>query len=185
MILYKRNSKGEPQYWSIQEGFKGNILLDYGIVGCNGHQETIPKRLVKANEVESRVKAKRKEGYKQLCELKDSGPNEILDTIGLINYLNTYLPKNNTTSDGFILPMLAKVLKDDKPFLKTPFLGQYKINGVRCIISAEKTNDMFRPIRLIYHSREGTLWNQLSWMDDIILPNLYDDLIETMIDEGA
>ena len=51
MILYKRNSKGEPQYWSIQEGFKGNILLDYGIVGCSGHQESIPKRLVKANEV--------------------------------------------------------------------------------------------------------------------------------------
>lgn len=138
MILYKRNAKGEPQYWSIQEGFKGNILLDYGIVGCNGHQESIPKKLVKANEVESRVKAKRKEGYKQLCELKDSGPDKILDTIGLINYLNTYLPKNNTTSDGFILPMLAKVLKDNKPFLKTPFLGQYKINGVRCIISAQK-----------------------------------------------
>ena len=56
MILYKRNAKGEPQYWSIQEGFKGNILLDYGIVGCNGHQESIPKKLVKANEVESRVK---------------------------------------------------------------------------------------------------------------------------------
>ena len=185
MILYKRNAKGEPQYWSIQEGFKGNILLDYGIVGCNGHQESIPKKLVKANEVESRIKAKRKEGYKQLCELKDSGPDKILDTIGLINYLNTYLPKNNTTSDGFILPMLAKVLKDNKPFLKTPFLGQYKINGVRCIISAQKTNDMFKPIKLVYHSREGTLWNQLSWMDDIILPNLHDELIDAMLDEGA
>lgn len=185
MILYKRNAKGEPQYWSIQEGFKGNILLDYGIVGCNGHQESIPKKLVKANEVESRIKAKRKEGYKQLCELKDSGPDKILNTISLINYLNTYLPKNNTTSDGFILPMLAKVLKDNKPFLKTPFLGQYKINGVRCIISAQKTNDMFKPIKLVYHSREGTLWNQLSWMDDIILPNLHDELIDAMLDEGA
>ena len=91
----------------------------------------------------------------------------------------------NTTSDGFILPMLAKVLKDNKPFLKTPFLGQYKINGVRCIISAQRTNDMFKPIKLVYHSREGTLWNQLSWMDDIILPNLYDELIDAMLDEGA
>lgn len=44
---------------------------------------------------------------------------------------------------------------------------------------------MFKPIKLVYHSREGTLWNQLSWMDDIILPNLHDELIDAMLDEGA
>ena len=81
--------------------------------------------------------------------------------------------------------MLAKVLKDNKPFTKGSFLGQYKINGVRCIIGAEKTTDMFKPIKLKYWSREGTEWNQLSWMDELILPNLNDDLIDAMLDENA
>ena len=185
MILYKRNAKGDPIVWQIEKANDG-YKVSYGAVCGHIHEEIISGKLVKANEIESRIKAKRKEGYKELSELKDSGPVEIKDNIALINYLNTYLPKNNTTDEGFVLPMLAKVLKDNKPFDKRSYLGQYKINGVRCIVGAEQTNDMFNPIRLTYRSREGTDWTpKLTWMDEVILPAIKDDLLDAMIEEGA
>lgn len=185
MILYKRNAKGDPILWQIEKANDG-YKVSYGAVCGHIHEEFINGKLVKANEIESRIKAKRKEGYKELSELKDSGPVEIKDDIALINYLYTYLPKNNTTDDGFTLPMLAKVLKDNKPFDKRRYLGQYKINGVRCIIGAVKTNDLFNPIRLTYHSREGTDWTpKLTWMDEIIKPEIKDDLLDAMLEEGA
>lgn len=185
MILYKRNAKGDPILWQIEKANDG-YKVSYGAVCGHIHEEFINGKLVKANEIESRIKAKRKEGYKELSELKDSGPVEIKDDIALINYLYTYLPKNNTTDDGFTLPMLAKVLKDNKPFDKRRYLGQYKINGVRCIIGAIKTNDLFNPIRLTYHSREGTDWTpKLTWMDEVIKPEIKDDLLDAMLEEGA
>lgn len=185
MILYKRNAKGDPILWQIEtvnDGYK----VSYGAVCGHIHEEVINGKLVKANEIESRIKAKRKEGYKELSELKDSGPVEIKDDIALLNYLYTYLPKNNTTDDGFTLPMLAKVLKDNKPFDKRRYLGQYKINGVRCIIGAVKVDDLFDPIRLTYRSREGTDWTpKLTWMDEVIKPEIKDDLLDAMLEEGA
>ena len=185
MILYKRNAKGDPILWQIEKA-NDEYKVSYGAVCGHIHEEFINGKLVKVNEIESRIKAKRKEGYKELSELKDSGPVEIKDDIALINYLYTYLPKNNTTDDGFTLPMLAKVLKDNKPFDKRRYLGQYKINGVRCIIGAVKTNDLFNPIRLTYRSREGTDWTpKLSWMDEVIKPELEDDLLDAMLEEGA
>lgn len=185
MILYKRNAKGDPIIWQIEKANDG-YKVSYGAVCGHIHEEIISGKLVKANEIESRIKAKRKEGYKELSELKDSGPVEIKDNIALVNYLNTYLPKNNTTDEGFVLPMLAKVLKDNKPFDKRSYLGQYKINGVRCIVGAEETNDLFNPVRLTYRSREGTDWTpKLAWMDEVILPAIKDDLLDAMIEEGA
>lgn len=185
MILYKRNAKGDPILWQIEK-VNDEYKVSYGAVCGHIHEEIINGKLVKANEIESRIKAKRKEGYKELSELKDSGPVEIKDNIALINYLYTYLPKNNTTDDGFTLPMLAKVLKDNKPFDKRRYLGQYKINGVRCIIGAIKTNDLFNPIRLTYRSREGTDWTpKLTWMDEVIKPEIKDDLLDAMLEEGA
>lgn len=185
MILYKRNAKGDPILWQIEKA-NDEYKVSYGAVCGHIHEEFINGKLVKANEIESRIKAKRKEGYKELSELKDSGPVEIKDDIALLNYLYTYLPKNNTTDDGFTLPMLAKVLKDNKPFDKRKYLGQYKINGVRCIIGAIKTNDLFNPIRLTYRSREGTDWTpKLTWMDEVIKPEIKDDLLDAMLEEGA
>ena len=185
MILYKRNAKGDPIVWQIEKA-DDCYKVSYGAVCGHIHEEIINGKLVKANEIESRIKAKRKEGYKELSELKDSGPIEIKDDIALINYLYTYLPKNNTTDDGFTLPMLAKVLKDNKPFDKRKYLGQYKINGVRCIIGAVKVDDLFNPIRLTYRSREGTDWTaKLTWMDEVIKPEIKDDLLDAMLEEGA
>ena len=154
MILFKRNAKGDPISWSIHEwGQDNEYIVHYGVVGGHKHSEIIKSKLSRGNEIESRIKAKRKEGYKEASELKDNAPLNIEGDVNLLNFLNTYLPKNNTTDEGFVLPMLAKVLKDNKPFDKRSYLGQYKINGVRCIVGAEQTNDMFNPVRLTYRSR--------------------------------
>lgn len=187
MILFKRNAKGDPISWSIHEwGQDNEYIVHYGVVGGYKHSEIIKAKLSRGNEIESRIKAKRKEGYKEASELKDNAPLNIEGDVNLLNFLNTYLPKNNTTDEGFVLPMLAKVLKDNKPFDKRSYLGQYKINGVRCIVGAEQTNDLFNPVRLTYRSREGTDWtSKLTWMDEIILPAIKDDLLDAMIEEGA
>lgn len=187
MILFKRNAKGDPISWGIHEyGQNNKYIVHYGAVGGHKHSEIIKAKLSRGNEIESRIKAKRKEGYKEASELKDNAPLKIEGDVNLLNFLNTYLPKNNTTDEGFVLPMLAKVLKDNKPFDKRSYLGQYKINGVRCIVGAEQTNDMFNPVRLTYRSREGTDWtSKLTWMDEVILPAIKDDLLDAMIEEGA
>ena len=183
MKLYKRNAQGKILEWEIYKE-DGKIVCNYGLFGKVPHTEILNPKRVKANEIESRIKAKRKEGYKEAIELKDNAPMEIAKS-SLASFLDMYLPKNNTTQDGFVLPMLAKVLKDNKPFTKSDYIGQYKINGLRCIIGAIKTNDMFKPVRLTYHSREGVEWKQLSWMDDVILPYIGTQLLNMMIEEGA
>lgn len=187
ITLYKRNAQGKPLSWSASE-LDGVITVAYGLVGGNKHTETITVTSKKANELQSRINAKRKEGYKELSELKDNNGSNLLNPLtDLYNYLNTYLPKYSTTSEGFILPMLAKVLEDNKPFDKYgTFLGQYKINGLRCIIGAKSSMDMFNNITLTYHSRTGEDWtNKMSWMDDIIIQRLDKQLIDAMIEEGV
>lgn len=191
MKLYKRNAQGRPIVWEIEDS-PTHLYINHGIVGKTLHSEAISKTMVKANEYDSRIKTKRKEGYKEIFEIKDnissidsSGFGSDFDT-DLIKFLDTYLPKYNTTSDGFILPMLAKTLEDNKPFEKNGhMLGQWKINGLRCIIGAERNEgDMFKPVKFTYTSREGTKWN-LSWYDDILERYLHKDLIDAMIEEGV
>ena len=196
--LYKRNAQGKPLVWSIQEskshvdeGLK-ELHINYGLVGGTLHEERIKITLKNANELKSRVNAKRKEGYKEINELKDSGiSQEVFDSSNIhakLQYLDSYLPKYSTTSEGFILPMLAKVLEDNKPFEKFgTMLGQWKIDGLRCIIGAEKNNmDLFNPIILTYHSRTGEDWTpKMKWMDEILLPKINKELLDMMIEEGA
>ena len=186
--LYKRSSNGKPLFWSASE-FAGVITITHGLVGGTQHRETIEVTSKKVNELNSRINAKRKEGYKELSELKDNSSYELINpATDLYKYLDTYLPKYSTTSEGFILPMLAKVLDDNKPFEKYGiFMGQYKINGLRCIIGAKSNPmDMFNNISLTYHSRTGEDWTaKMSWMDDIIIQSLDKELIYAMIEEGV
>ena len=197
MKLYKRNAQGKPLVW---EGIKSTvnpneIIVNYGLVGGTLHTEYIHLTSKKVDELQSRINTKRKEGYKELHELKDSnidfskfGSDFDVDKDNFIKFLNTYLPKYSTTSEGFVLPMLAKVLDSDKPFDKFgAMLGQWKIDGLRCIIGAEEDlQDMFNPIRLTYHSRTGEDWtSKMYWMDEIILPYLSAELVDMMVNEGA
>ena len=202
VTLYKRNAAGKPLVWSAKEvisqdspdGTIKYIDIQYGLVGGNLHKETISITKKNVNELQSRVNAKRKEGYKELSELKDSNTNLVFsgvnkdDNVDLYTYLNTYLPKYSTTSEGFVLPMLAKVLEDNKPFEKYgTMLGQWKIDGLRCIIGAtDKSGDIFNPITLTYHSRTGEDWTtKMCWMDEILLPKISKELLDMMIEEGA
>ena len=196
--LYKRDARGNIVSWSITKLDYGEIKIEHGILGKKLHSEIIKPTMVKANEVNSRINAKRKEGYKAIEDLYDNSPSKVtsqsnprrgdesIDAKYLESYLNTYLPKYNTTSDGFVLPMLARTLEDNKPFEKFgTMLGQWKINGLRCIIGAEAiSNDLFRKFRFTYTSREGTRWD-LSWMDDIIFDNISSTLVDMMIEEGV
>lgn len=200
VTLYKRSSNGKPLIWSGEES-NGKLKISYGLVGGTLHTEEITITKKNVNELQSRIKAKRKEGYKELSELKDGVNPEVLRGIeisslaycqtpatnNLIAFLNTYLPKYSTTSEGFVLPMLAKVLEDNKPFEKFgTMLGQWKIDGLRCIIGAKECDDLFHDINLTYHSRTGEDWTpKMTWMDDIILPKLSKELLDMMIEEGA
>ena len=196
--LYKRNAAGKPLVWSGEEK-DGRLEIRYGLVGGTMHVENIVVTKKNVNELQSRVNTKRKEGYKELSELKDSLSDDAIkiaenaytqlnDAKPLIYVLNTYLPKYSTTSEGFVLPMLAKVLEDNKPFEKYgTMLGQWKIDGLRCIIGAtDKSDDLFNPITLTYHSRTGEDWtNKMCWMDEILLPKISKELLDMMVEEGA
>ena len=205
ITLYKRNAAGKPLVWIAKEVLgepnthTDYIEIQYGLVGGTLHRESIPVTMKNVNELQSRVNAKRKEGYKELSELKDGisedklFPNKVLENniakgTDLISFLNTYLPKYSTTSEGFVLPMLAKVLEDNKPFERYgTMLGQWKIDGLRCIIGAtDKSEDLFNPVTLTYHSRTGEDWTpKMSWMDEILLPKISKSLLDMMIEEGA
>ena len=198
ITLYKRNAQNKPLVWSGKEK-DGRLEIRYGLVGGTMHVENIVITKKNVNELQSRVNAKRKEGYKELSELKDSLSDDAIkiaenaytqlnDAKPLIYVLNTYLPKYSTTSEGFVLPMLAKVLEDNKPFEKYgTMLGQWKIDGLRCVIGAtDKSDDLFNPITLTYHSRTGEDWTKkMCWMDEILLPKISKELLDMMVEEGA
>lgn len=182
MILYKRNQKGIPIFWQID--IKVNsIVVTYGIVGKTAHSEKINTYRNLNKEVESLIKEKRKQGYKELKDLYDNAPNN-LSSNDLIQYLNTYLPKFNTHDDGKFIPMLCKTLEDNKPFEKGLYIGQWKINGERCIITASKSNDLFGDVKLHYRSREGIDWtDKLSYLDKHIIPVIKGVILDMMVEE--
>lgn len=188
--LYRRNNLGRPCFWEaiISSSPTQNIIIvSHGIVGKAIQVEEIHVARNPKDEVESRYKQKRKQGYKFLDEIKDDNWSTPVKEDALLTYLETYLPYDRTTADGTLLPMLAKTFDNtnNKIFNKTPIrIGQYKINGLRCIISAKRNNtDMFKPISLRFQSREGTYWNSLSNLEDYLLTVIPNEFLNKMIDE--
>ena len=186
MKLYKRNAQGKPIVWEGVKIDDKTYQLTYGLVGGNLHTETVGSTYTsKVDELESLIKAKRKAGYKSLEDLYDNSPSNIRANDNLLLYLNTYLPKYNNSNGEAILPMLAKTLETNKPFEKGNYAGQWKINGLRCIIGAVKANELFSKFHLTFHSREGTEWH-LNWLEDLLAPKLEGtELLELMLDEAA
>lgn len=190
ITLYKRNAQGKPLFWSITHNVnafhKEPIIVKYGIVGKEGRTEYVSTHRDPNAEIDSLVKAKRKEGYKSLTDLYDNAPKFISQQSELFNYLNTYLPKFNTHANGAFIPMLCKTLEDNKPFEKGSYFGQWKINGERCIITATLEQGLFETVKLHYRSREGVDWtNKLSYLDDILIPAIPSTLINLMLEEGV
>lgn len=188
VTLYKRNAQGKPLFWSIWPHgiIANNIFIKYGLVDKPGRTEVISTHRNVQDEINSLIKAKRKEGYKELQDLYDNAP--VLDTFkgNLYDYLNNYLPKFNTHNDGAFIPMLCKTLEDNKPFEKGTYFGQWKINGERCIITATVERDLFELVKLHYRSREGVDWtSKLSYLDDILLPCIPQEILDMMIEEDV
>ena len=184
ITLYKRNAQGRPLFWTIDTRL-ADIKVQYGIVGKEGRVEYITTHRNLKDEVSSLIKSKRKEGYKELQDLYDNAP-KLINTDNLYDYLNTYLPKFNTHADGSFIPMLCKTLKDNKPFEKGTYFGQWKINGERCIITASVEKGLFELVKLRYRSREGVDWtDKLSYLDDYLLSYIPDEIINMMTEEGV
>lgn len=184
MKFYKRNAQGKPIFWEISDS-TNKIVVTYGLVGKLGHTTEIRTNRQLNEEIKSQIISKQKEGYKALSDLYDNAPDYFKNDKDLINYLNTYLPKDNTHADGTFIPMLCKTLEDNKPFTKSEYFGEYKIDGERCLITAYKDNGLFDNIYLKYHSRHGIDWtDKLSYLDEFLIPIIPNYFLNMMIEEG-
>lgn len=186
--LYRRNNNGMPTVWWAEFNSDTNsIAVFYGLIRGNIRKEVYAVTQKDGNkELESRYNEKIKQGYQylnEICDMHDRLPVEDENSLDLFNFLNTYLPKDLTNGNSnLLLPMLAKTYSGNI-WKKVNYLyGQYKINGLRCIITAYTQNDMFKPVRLRFQSREGIIWNSLENLSDYLLSVIPTSVIQDMID---
>lgn len=186
--LYRRNNNGMPTvWWASFNSDTNSIAVFYGLVRGNIRKEVYTVTQKDGNkELESRYNEKIKQGYQylnEICDMQDRPPVEDENSLELFNFLNTYLPKDlSNGNSNLLLPMLAKTYNGNVWKKVSCMYGQYKINGLRCIITAYTQNDMFKPIRLRFQSREGIIWNTLGNLSDYLLSIIPANIIRDMID---
>lgn len=186
--LYRRNNNGMPTvWWASFNSDTNSIAVFYGLVRGNIRKEVYTVTQKDGNkELESRYNEKIKQGYQylnEICDMHDRPPVEDENSLELFNFLNTYLPKDlSNGNSNLLLPMLAKTYNGNVWKKVSCMYGQYKINGLRCIITAYTQNDMFKPIRLRFQSREGIIWNTLENLSDYLLSIISANIIRDMID---
>lgn len=186
--LYRRNNNGMPTvWWASFNSDTNSIVVFYGLVRGNIRKEVYTVTQKDGNkELESRYNEKIKQGYQylnEICDMHDRPPVEDENSLELFNFLNTYLPKDlSNGNSNLLLPMLAKTYNGNVWKKVSCMYGQYKINGLRCIITAYTQNDMFKPIRLRFQSREGIIWNTLENLSDYLLSIIPANIIRDMID---
>ena len=174
--LYRRNNNGAPTvWWAELDSGTNSITVFYGLVRGNICKEVYAVTQKDGKkELESRYNDKIKQGYtylNELCDMQGLPPVEDGDNDTLFNFLNTYLPKDlSNGNSNLLLPMLAKT---------------YKINGIRCIVTAYTQNDMFKPVRLRFQSREGLTWHTLGYLEDYLLSTINTNIIDDMINGFA
>lgn len=186
--LYRRNNNDMPTvWWASFNSDTNSIAVFYGLVRGNIRKEIYTVTQKDGNkELESRYNEKIKQGYQylnEICDMHDRPPVEDENSLELFNFLNTYLPKDlSNGNSNLLLPMLAKTYSGNVWKKVSCMYGQYKINGLRCIITAYTQNDMFKPIRLRFQSREGIIWNTLENLSDYLLSIIPANIIRDMID---
>ena len=185
--LYRKDNNGNITVWACKcdELNPTAVHVYHGRLDGNIIHEWFNTDRINSEERESRYNAKRKTGYKYLNEIKDDTTLPAEDE--LLGFLKTYLPSIRTTADGSTLAMLAKVFDNtnNKLFKKvSDYIGQWKINGLRCFIRAEETVDIFHKYHLLFQSREGTYWNSLSKLEEILLNLIPEECLELMAHEG-
>ena len=186
--LYRRNNNGVPTVWwaELDSGIN-SITVFYGLVRGNIRKEVYAVTQKDGQkELESRYNDKIKQGYQylnEICDMQDRPPVEDENSLELFNFLNTYLPKDlSNGNSNLLLPMLAKTYNGNVWKKVSCMYGQYKINGLRCIITAYTQNDMFKPVKLRFQSREGIIWNNLENLSDYLLSVIPTSVIKDMID---
>lgn len=186
--LYRRNNNGAPTvWWAELDSGTNSITVFYGLVRGNIRKEVYAVTQKDGQkELESRYNDKIKQGYtylNELCDMQGLPPVEDGDNDILFNFLNTYLPKDlSNGNSNLLLPMLAKTYNGNVWKKVSCMYGQYKINGLRCIVTAYTQNDMFKPVRLRFQSREGIIWNTLENLSDYLLSIIPANIIRDMID---
>lgn len=179
LALYRRNSSGEPYVWYCSKFDHETVQVQHGTVGGKIVKEFYKTHRDVDKEVKSRINAKLKVGYKPMQEIRDSSTLPVEgDVVSIRAWLDAYLPVNRTTSEGIILPMLAKAY-DDKVFNRcSSYIGQWKINGLRCLVKVIKNiEDLFKPFSLQFQSREGEIWNSLPTLEDYLLHVIPQDVL--------
>lgn len=186
--LYRKNNVEQPYRWSAElSPYKTCIVVQYGIVGKAIHTDTYEVTQKDANkELLSRYNEKRKQGYVSIDDIKDNAQlPPVEDEQALYAYLVAYLPSyRNNQNNGNILPMLAKTYTGNIWKKTSCMLGQWKINGLRCFITAYKEDTIFNPVRLKFQSREGIVWNTLTTLEDYLFDSLPANIIQAMLDYG-
>lgn len=185
--LYRKDNNGNITVWACKcnELIPTGVHVYHGRLDGNIVHEYFNTKRNNFEERRSRYNAKRKTGYKYLYEVKDNITLPTEDE--LLGFLKTYLPSIRTTADGSTLAMLAKVFDNtnNKLFKKvSDYIGQWKINGLRCFIRAEETVDIFHKYHLLFQSREGTYWNSLGKLEEILLQLIPEEFLELMANES-
>lgn len=186
--LYRKNNAEQPYRWSAElNADKTYITVQYGIVGKATYTDSYKVTQKDADkELLSRYNEKRKQGYIAIEDVKDNSylpPVE--DDASFVAYLAAYLPSyRNNENNGNILPMLAKTYTGNIWKKTSCMLGQWKINGLRCFITAYKGDTIFNPVRLKFQSREGIVWNTLTTLEDYLFDSLPANIIQSMLDYG-
>ena len=186
--LYRKNNAEQPYRWTAElNANKTYITVHYGIVGKATYTDSYRVTQKDADkELLSRYNEKRKQGYIAIEDVKDNSylpPVE--DDASFVAYLAAYLPSyRNNENNGNILPMLAKTYTGNVWKKISCMLGQWKINGLRCFITAYKGDTIFNPVRLKFQSREGIVWNTLTTLEDYLFDSLPANIIQSMLDYG-
>ena len=172
--LYRRNNLGKPTKWRCYKN-DDKIEIQYGVVNGKITTESYdPKQKSIENEIKSRYNDKYKVGYRPIDEIVDDHDKPPVgegDESSLYRWLDTYLSYDRYSAEGTLLPMLAKTF-DSNTFKRVPlYYGQWKINGLRCIITAKPSNDMFNPYKFLFQSREGNYWKGLNDLASYLFDN--------------
>lgn len=186
--LYRKNNAEQPYRWTAElNANKTYITVHYGIVGKATYTDSYRVTQKDADkELLSRYNEKRKQGYIAIEDVKDN-PHlpPVEDDASFVAYLAAYLPSyRNNQNNGNILPMLAKTYTGNVWKKISCMLGQWKINGLRCFITAYKGDTIFNPVRLKFQSREGIVWNTLTALEDYLFDSLPADIIQNMLDNN-
>lgn len=183
--LYRKDNNGNINVWACKCNTPYTVDVYHGRLDGNIIHEQFNTNRINFEERESRYNAKRKTGYKYLNEIKDNTTLPTEDE--LLGFLKSYLPNIRTTADGSTLAMLAKVFDNtnNRLFKKVEYyIGQWKINGLRCFIRAEETVDIFHKYHLLFQSREGTYWDSLNKLEELLLDIIPEEFLELMANEG-